>query len=626
MRTPKERYEKRVNVYKRKLELYTAKSSNTGNYKLLVFFTGLLGAAVFFFLKLYILMAAVILIFGGLFVYLSTIHNTLIKSKNYYQAMLQINQMCLKRAIGEWNEFTDIGEEFLNPQHDYTYDLDIFGKGSLFQMLNMTASYSGRHKLAELFLNPLKEKEEIYNRQEALQELAKKLLFRHRLFSNGLILNKNTILTDGTDSDKKRKKTLLDTMNKLDDVYSWVKKEKSLYSSPKFKLFIFAMPAFSFIMLILGIMGLVPVYVPVALYILQFILIGFRAESRNKTFELVEKYSDTLKVYKSLLKKFETEKFSSGYINSLKNNLKDDYGNPAWRQIEKLSKIWELIANRYNLMHAIINIATLWDFHCLLALENWKKGGGKYVEKWFDIIGEVEALCSLSLMCHDNPEYVMPRICDKNNLRIEALHLGHPLLSKGRKCNDIKINSAEPILLITGSNMSGKSTFLRTVGVSLVLTYLGLPVCAESFTCPVLKVYACMRTSDNLGQSVSSFYAELLRVKMIVEAVQRGEKVFFLLDEIFKGTNSADRHTGAKMLINQLDKKGAWGLVSTHDLELADMENESKGRIRNYHFKEYYKDNQIFFDYQLRKGVSDTKNAIYLMKMAGVNVEDISPQ
>jgi DNA mismatch repair ATPase MutS len=169
--------------------------------------------------------------------------------------------------------------------------------------------------------------------------------------------------------------------------------------------------------------------------------------------------------------------------------------------------------------------------------------------------------------------------------------------------------------------MSGKSTFLRTVGLSLVLTYMGLPVCAKSFSCPVMKVYACMRTSDNLGQSVSSFYAELLRVKMIVEAVDNEEKVFFLLDEIFKGTNSADRHTGAKMLITQLDKKRAWGLVSTHDLELADMEKESGGRIRNYHFKEYYRDNKIYFDYQLRKGVSDTRNAIYLMKMAGVNID-----
>ena len=247
---------------------------------------------------------------------------------------------------------------------------------------------------------------------------------------------------------------------------------------------------------------------------------------------------------------------------------------------------------------------------------------GRYVEKWFDVIGEVEALCSISLIHHDNPEYIMPQISEDMSGGIVAEQLGHPLLTKGRRCNDISINEKQPILLITGSNMSGKSTFLRTVGLSLILSYIGAPVCAKLFSCPILKIYACMRTSDNLGQNVSSFYAELLRVKMVVEAVDRNEKVFFLLDEIFKGTNSADRHTGAKMLIDQLDKKAAWGMVSTHDLELADMEKESGGRIRNYHFREYYKDNQIHFDYQLRKGVSDTRNAIFLMRMAGVNVEE----
>lgn len=621
MRLPEEMYKKRVDVYGKKFEIYIRKSSATGNYKLLVFFTGLVGAAVLFFLKLYIIMAGVILVFGGVFVYLSVYHNKLIKKKNYSQAMFQINQMCHKRAIGKWNEFFDKGEEFENPQHNYTYDLDIFGKGSLFQMLNMTGTYSGRQKLAELLLNPLQKKSDIIERQEALQELGGKLVFRHKLFSHALISNKNTSLTEDNETDKKRRRTLLDTMNKLDDVYSWAKEEKGLYRSPKFKLLIYGMPAASFCLLVLGIIGIVPLYLPIICYILQFIMIGFRADKRTRSFELVEKYSNTLKVYGSVLKQFETEKFSSSYINKLKNTLRDESGNPAWKQIERLSKLWELIANRYNLMHVIVNTATLWDYHCLAALENWKRSGGKYVKKWFDTIGEVEALCSMSLMYHDTPGFVIPQICEEKTSRIEAAQLGHPLLPNGRKCNDVVINPAKPILLITGSNMSGKSTFLRTIGISLILSYLGLPVCAESYSCPVLKVYACMRTSDNLGQSVSSFYAELLRVKMIVEAVEKGEKVFFLLDEIFKGTNSADRHTGAKMLINQLDKKGAWGLVSTHDLELADMEKDSGGRISNYHFKEYYKDNKIYFDYQLRKGVSDTRNAIFLMKMAGVTLE-----
>ncbi|HWJ02256.1 MAG TPA: DNA mismatch repair protein, partial [Verrucomicrobiae bacterium] len=176
-------------------------------------------------------------------------------------------------------------------------------------------------------------------------------------------------------------------------------------------------------------------------------------------------------------------------------------------------------------------------------------------------------------------------------------------------------------ILITGSNMSGKSTLLRTAGLNLVLAYTGAPVCAENFRCSVMRVYTCMRVTDNIEQSISSFYAELLRIKTIVQAARERGQVFFLLDEIFKGTNSQDRHTGAKILIKQLSKQGAMGMVSTHDLELSELEKESKGQIRNYHFREYYENDQIRFDYLLRSGPSTTRNALYLIKLAGIELE-----
>ncbi len=621
MFTPENKYQRRVNAYSKKHELYSGKSSSMGNYKLLLFFLGIAAAAALFIMKLYIFMSALVILFIAGFIYLSAVHNKFIRLKNYSQAMLQINNMCLKRAKGLWTAFTDTGEEFENHDHRYTYDLDLFGKGSLFQMINMTTTYSGRQSLAQIILKPLENKKAIIERQQAVKELSGKLIFRHRMYSNVLMSNKNITLPDSEEKGKKRSKTLLDTINKLDDVFLWAKEKNSLYSALWFKALITVLPLITILTLVLSVLKIVPFYLPIAGYAIQFIMLGYRINFRNKSFELVEKYSNTLKVFSSLLKLFEAERFQSKYILDLKHVLKGDSDKTAWKQIEKLSKIWELIANRYNFLYTVVNAMTLWDFHCMVALERWKNISGVYVEKWFEVIGEVEALCSLSVMCHDNPDFIMPQVSEALNAGIAAEELGHPLLTKGRKCNDINISGEQPILLITGSNMSGKSTFLRTVGLSLVLTYMGLPVCAKTFSCPIMKVYACMRTSDNLGQSVSSFYAELLRVKMIVEAVDSEERVFFLLDEIFKGTNSADRHTGAKMLITQLDKKGAWGLVSTHDLELADMEKESGGRIRNYHFKEYYRDNQIYFDYQLRKGVSDTRNAIYLMKMAGVNID-----
>jgi DNA mismatch repair ATPase MutS len=634
MTAPEKKYQKRVDVYSIKLDIYTQKSSTLGNYKLLVFFIGIALAVVLYIFNQFIFMSAQIVLFAAAFIYLTVVQNRIIKSKNYSFAMHQINKMCLKRINGKWTQFSDIGEEFENHEHNYTYDLDIFGKNSLFQMLNMTSTYSGRHKLAEIFLNPLEKKEDILERQEAIDELSRKLLFRHRMLSNAIISNKNLILIDDEEKDnsgfqansvysnKKKSKTLLDTMNKLEEIYAWAKQENMRYSSIGFKLLITGLPMLTLLFLLFSIFGAVSPYLPIIGFVIQFIMLAYRANFRNRNFEIVEKYTNTLKVYSGIIKQFESEKFESNYINELKKVLKGKSDVPAWKQIEKLSKLWELIANRYNLFHAIVNAATLWDFHCLVRLEKWKMDSGKFVQKWFDVIGEVEALSSMSILKHDNPEFIMPQINEDLRTGITAEQLGHPLLNRGRKCNDICFDSNQPILLITGSNMSGKSTFLRTVGISLLLSSLGMPVCAKCFKCPILKIYACMRTSDNLGQNVSSFYAELLRVKMVVEAVDRNERVFFLLDEIFKGTNSADRHMGAKMLIRQLDKKAAWGMVSTHDLELADLEKESKGHIRNYHFKEYYKDNKIFFDYLLRKGVSDTRNAIFLMTMVGVRVED----
>ena len=189
-------------------------------------------------------------------------------------------------------------------------------------------------------------------------------------------------------------------------------------------------------------------------------------------------------------------------------------------------------------------------------------------------------------------------------------------------CNDFALVEPVRVAVITGSNMSGKSTFLRTVGVNLVLAYAGAPVCAARFACPHVQLWTCMRVEDNLQQRISAFYAEILRIKRIVEAVRGGARVCFLLDEIFKGTNSHDRHTGARALISQLQRAGAIGLVSTHDLELGELEHESGGRIINYRFREYYEGNEIRFDYKLRPGISPTRNALHLIRMAGIELDE----
>ncbi|MGI6357904.1 MAG: MutS family DNA mismatch repair protein [Bacillota bacterium] len=278
-------------------------------------------------------------------------------------------------------------------------------------------------------------------------------------------------------------------------------------------------------------------------------------------------------------------------------------------------------------MFFLVNVLTLWDYQCLFALEDWRQESGQRLRTWLQVLAEVEALSSLANIRFEHPEWAMPQIISERGQPaagsdvLHAENMGHPLLQQP-VTNHFSLGSSAQIALITGSNMSGKSTFLRTVGCNLVLAYAGAPVCASGFRCSLFHLWTCMRVSDNLEQSISSFYAEVLRIKRIAAAAKNQQQVFFLLDEIFKGTNSQDRHIGARALISQLQRDGAYGLVSTHDLELGDLQAASNGKITNYHFREYYENSQIRFDYRLRAGISTTRNALYLIRMAGIELED----
>lgn len=346
--------------------------------------------------------------------------------------------------------------------------------------------------------------------------------------------------------------------------------------------------------------------------------------NRKRGGELQEVYEckEAIKDYGRMLFRFEKEKFSSEYLKQLQEGLINSSGENASSQIRRLEKISDSITNRGNMMFLPINILLLWDYQCAISLGRWKQESGKKIEGWISAAGNIEALCSLGCLSHDHPEWCFPAIRDEKSI-FKARNLGHPLLGEGMVRNDVAFREKERTLLITGSNMSGKSTLMRTCGISLVMAYAGAPVCADSMECSIMRLYTCMRIGDNLEKNISSFYAELLTIKNIVQASKEPGQVFFLLDEIFKGTNSSDRHTGAEQVILQLIKNGAMGMVSTHDLELGELENETKGIIKNYHFEEQYKDGKISFDYKLREGVSTTRNALYLIRMAGIEINEI---
>ncbi|MBA3674387.1 MAG: hypothetical protein H0W75_05425 [Chitinophagaceae bacterium] len=256
----------------------------------------------------------------------------------------------------------------------------------------------------------------------------------------------------------------------------------------------------------------------------------------------------------------------------------------------------------------------------MLDLEKWKLDQQKNINIWFETLGHIEALNSFAILHFNEPAWVFPDLIS-GNFFIEAKEIGHPLISKNTRVNNsVKINDNEEIMLVTGSNMAGKSTYLRSIGVNVVLAMAGAPVCAKDFKVSHVQLISSMRITDNLAESTSTFYAELKKLKIIIEKVNKGEKVFILLDEILRGTNSLDRHTGSVALIKQLIKHKAAAIIATHDLELAKLKDDYPENIINYHFDVQVSNDELFFDYLLKPGVCTSLNASILMKKIGIEL------
>jgi DNA mismatch repair ATPase MutS len=311
---------------------------------------------------------------------------------------------------------------------------------------------------------------------------------------------------------------------------------------------------------------------------------------------------------------------NSIYLQQVKK-IFDHPSHKASGQIKSLGRILERLDYRLNFIVFIpLNTFLFWDLQQVFALEKWKENNRHTISDWFKGLAEMEATCSLANCSFNHPEWAFPVFSEKDAV-FEAAELGHPLLPPSKRIDNSFFTSGKGQLnLVTGSNMAGKSTFLRSIGVNIVLAMAGAPVCARSLQLSPLKVMSSMRISDNLEESTSTFYAELKKLKEIIEAVNRNEKVFLLLDEILRGTNSADRHAGSKALIKQLIHHQAAGVMATHDLELAKLATEFPGNIQNYHFDVQVANEELFFDYKLKQGVCQSMNASILMKKIGIEL------
>ncbi len=574
--------------------------------RFLIFLVGMSLTIVFYTKKLYYMSCSVFIAFLILFIFVVKNHYKVKENISFVKKLWSINDDSLNRIRDNWTKFDKRGDEFRNRDHSYSEDLDLFGKDSLFQWISCCETYFGERKLKDILLGHIGSKEDVRKRQEAVSELQHKLKWRQHFQAKASFI-------------KNGGKDIL----KIRDI---LKMENPLYRNKYIKILFKIMPIVTISFIIMSFaFHLFGNYISYAAVTVQIALLIPGAKNRFNVLGNVAEIRNSLVVYGEIISLISNEKFQSTYLNSLKEVLykKGEPSIDAVKKLHDLNRISENVSQRRNILYILLDIFLLWDYQCMFAFENWRVENGGLIYSWIETVGQFEMLNSLSIIAFDHPSWVIPKILD-TPLVFEANSMAHPLLGRRAVCNNLTLKKPSNILLITGSNMSGKSTLLRTSGINLVLAYAGAPVRAKKFSCSIMKIYTCMRISDNLEENISSFYGEILRIKKIVEACKRGEQVFFLLDEIFKGTNSIDRHLGAKILIKNLAAGKTCGMVSTHDLELADMEKESGSRVKNYHFAEYYEDGKIKFDYKLRRGVSTTRNALYLMKMAGIDIGESS--
>ncbi len=523
-------------------------------------------------------------------------HQQLLKKEKFQADLAQINEDELTALSGDWSHFKS-GENYINPEHPYAVDLDIFGLHSLFQFTNRTVTSIGDQRLAHIFESP-EQIETIHARQEAIAELTELRDWSHYFQAIG----KET--TDAPEDLAKLKLWLTDPYIILGNKGLIA----AMYWVPISMIILFALPTvwvpFSF-----KIMGLL---VPLYFYRKRLKPIGEQHERTAKAEKILGHYAQ-------LIGQVEQQDFSSDLLKSIKKPFFIE-GGTASLQLKKLSKIIAQLNVRYNAFSFLLEIFGMWSFHYTHRLEKWKSLHKDQLLLWFDSLAKMDALISLGTLRFNHPTWVFPTIERAENA-FNGQAIGHPLLDqKQRVDNDLFIPGNGYIKLITGSNMAGKSTFLRSVGLSIVMGMTGMPVCARSLQFPPFHVYTSMRTQDALHESTSSFFAELKRLKFIIEAVESGKPIFFLLDEILKGTNSTDRHKGSKALLLQLIRDKGTGLVATHDLMLGNLETQYPSDIENLCFEVDVIGEDLQFDYKVKKGISQSLNATILMRKMGIDV------
>ncbi|HEY9535869.1 MAG TPA: DNA mismatch repair protein MutS [Mucilaginibacter sp.] len=521
------------------------------------------------------------------------------RQNKYYRDLKLINDNEIASIETRGNLYNN-GTSFGNEKHFYTSDLDIFGSMSLFQLINRAATAPGLAKLAQWLSAPAK-KPVILERQIAAQEIAD---------NNQWKLEFQTLLLFANKTDE----------NSLKGLFAFLHAPLNIPGEAALIKYIKVAPYLLLAAIVGSFFWPVAKLIFILLAVANFMIISSKGSYITKSSAIADKISKILSGYAVVFDKIEKQDWQSAHNSNLAQRIKQ---NQTSKNIAGLAKLIEKMSYNLNIVVSIVlNLFFLWALKQSIAIEQWKRNNHESLEDAFEVIAEFEAITSIGGLRFNYPDWSIPQIEDSEAYTLIAQNIAHPLISStNRVTNNYELTDTFKIDIITGSNMAGKSTFLRTIGINTVLALCGAPVCADSMCLSIMTMVSYMRIKDSLNESTSTFKAELDRLQMLLAAVETEYKVFFLIDEMLRGTNSVDKYLGSKAVIEQLIAKKAVGMVATHDLQIAQLEDKYPDYVRNFYFDIQVVDGEMLFDYKMKHGECKTFNASLLLKQIGIDIK-----
>ena len=522
----------------------------------------------------------------ALYLFLIKKHVQLKAKRDLALALAKINEEEIEIGNGNFHD-REQGLVFQNPQHHYSLDIDLFGRGSFFQFINRTEVSEGAQALANaLTANDITH---IETRQEAIKELATLPKWRQLFAGTARLVNVETSAVEILDWLKSYEAFIPKTMKWLPTIFS----------------------ALSLGVLVLYGFEFIPEFGILVWFLLGLAITGRFTKKTNELSNHIDQVKDTFRQYASLLKQIETQEFSAPLLKEKQELIKSN-GKEASLIFKEFSKLIDTFNSRKNILSAVVsNGFMLFDIKQTYKVEQWIAQFNNKLNDWFEVISFFDAYNSLGTYVFNKPSYIFPEIQNATNT-IETSGLGHPLLEEEKRIdNDLHIANQQ-FFIVTGANMAGKSTFLRTVGLHIVMANVGLPICATQSKYTPVKLITSMRTVDSLTDDSSYFFAELTRLKFIIDEIKK-EPYFIILDEILKGTNSTDKAIGSKKFVEKLVASHATGIIATHDLSLCEIEKDLD-EVKNYYFDAEIINDELHFDYTFKKGICKNMNASFLLK------------